>query len=133
MWAKMGRAFRLYLTGSCIYGCNECGSHLTAHGELISTSFRGRTGPAWLFGRVINVNEGQYEDRMMTTGKHTIVDIYCNSCGTNLGWKYESACDGAQKYKEGKFILEKALPTLVETDDHGREHSYPLRAEVDAE
>ncbi|GBE61102.1 zinc binding protein [Babesia ovata] len=75
----------------------------------ISTNFRGRTGNAWLFSRVYNVSEGYVEDRMMTTGQHSIVDIYCNRCGSNLGWKYLEASQESQKYKRGKFILEKRL------------------------
>jgi hypothetical protein len=44
---------------------------------------------------------------MMTTGKHTVADIYCNCCQQLVGWKYESAYEKTQKYKEGKFILER--------------------------
>ena len=29
-------------------------------------------------------------------------DIYCNVCGTDLGWKYEMAFEQSQKYKEGE-------------------------------
>lgn len=29
-------------------------------------------------------------DRQMTTGNHTVRDIYCCKCGANLGWKYVS-------------------------------------------
>ena len=45
-------------------------------------------------------------------GKHTIVDIYCNDCGTNLGWRYQFAVQESQKYKEGKYILERVRPGL---------------------
>lgn len=44
----------------------------------------------------------------MTTGLHTVTDIYCSSCGHNVGWKYIKAYEEDQKYKEGKYILEKA-------------------------
>jgi len=43
----------------------------------------------------------------MTTGVHTIADIYCNFCNQNVGWKYEAAHEKGQKYKEGKYILER--------------------------
>ena len=33
-----------------------------------------------------------------------------------LGWKYEEAFEESQKYKEGKFILEK---TKISRDDEG--------------
>ena len=49
------------------------------------------------------------EDRILITGLHTVADIHCNSCETVLGWKYEHAFEHSQKYKEGKYILEKAL------------------------
>lgn len=31
----------------------------------------------------------------------------CITCNSVLGWKYEVAYEESQKYKEGKFILEK--------------------------
>ena len=36
----------------------------------------------------VNVVEGEPDDRPMTTGNHTVRDIYCCKCGTTLGWKY---------------------------------------------
>lgn len=36
----------------------------------------------------VNVIEGEPDDRPMTTGNHTVRDIYCCKCGTTLGWKY---------------------------------------------
>lgn len=71
------------------------------------------------------------------TGLHTVADIYCTCCNTVLGWKYvsspifqheqfeslhaclaraecvsdwlqEQAFEETQKYKEGKFIIEKS-------------------------
>ncbi|KAH9554185.1 hypothetical protein CY35_08G050800 [Sphagnum magellanicum] len=54
----------------------------------------------------VNVSVGPQEDQMMTTGKHTVADIFCNCCQWIVGWKYESAFEKSQKYKEGKFILE---------------------------
>ena len=35
-------------------------------------------------------------------------DIYCSCCQQVLGWKYLQAFEESQKYKEGKFIIEKA-------------------------
>ena len=42
-----------------------------------------------LFLRV-NVSTGEKEDRMMMTGLHTVVDIFCIGCGSIVGWKYVS-------------------------------------------
>ena len=85
----------------------------------------------------VNVIEGEPNDRQMTTGNHTVRDIYCCKCKTILGWKYVSmpcppappvpsiprsgsrapcnfalqdkAYEQSQKYKEGKYILERNL------------------------
>lgn len=68
----------------------------------------------------------------MTTGLHTVTDIscvkwyaqsaffwrilslkfirhLCRHSGEVLGWRYVKAYETSQKYKEGKYILEKAL------------------------
>uniref|UniRef100_A0ACD6A064 Uncharacterized protein n=2 Tax=Avena sativa TaxID=4498 RepID=A0ACD6A064_AVESA len=55
----------------------------------------------------VNVNTGEKDDRMMTTGMHTVCDIFCVACGSILGWKYLSAFEKDQRYKVGKFILER--------------------------
>jgi hypothetical protein len=41
------------------------------------------------------------------TGLHTVVDVACSQCHEGLGWRYEKAYEQSQKYKEGKFVLEK--------------------------
>jgi hypothetical protein len=45
----------------------------------------------------------------MTTGKHVVRDISCRDCREVVGWKYDRAYEAAEKYKEGKFILEVEL------------------------
>lgn len=50
----------------------------------------------------------------MTTGRHRIASIKCIRCSTTLGWKYIKAYEEQQKYKEGKYILEKNLLKLVQ-------------------
>ena len=46
------------------------------------------------------------ERRLAVT--QVVADIYCNACDTRLGWKYVEAFEESQKYKEGKYIIEKA-------------------------
>lgn len=36
----------------------------------------------------VNVTTGEKEDRLMMTGMHTVVDIFCVGCGSIVGWKY---------------------------------------------
>ncbi|CAD7699577.1 unnamed protein product [Ostreobium quekettii] len=44
----------------------------------------------------------------MTTGMHIVRDAFCTKCMFPVGWKYEEARCKAQKYKEGKYILERS-------------------------
>jgi len=72
-------------------------------------------------------------ERQMTTGLHIVRDVFCLKCKTQVGWKYVSfdrfpdprlcvpltivqdkAYSDQQKYKEGKFILERAMIQDVE-------------------
>jgi hypothetical protein len=106
--ACMGRPFKQYLGGSKIYSCSNCRSHAADHDEIISKAFQGRHGRAYLFNNVVNISVGPQEDRLLMTGRHTVADIYCLECQEVLGWKYEKAYEESQKYKEGKYILEKA-------------------------
>ncbi|CAL5335113.1 unnamed protein product [Camellia sinensis] len=99
---------------------------LTLEQERGYTSFHCKHGKAYLFDKVklksslkrepthgllgsevVNVTFGDKEERMMMTGMHIVVDIFCVGCGSIVGWKYEAAHEKSQKYKEGKFILER--------------------------
>ena len=104
----MGKLNLLYLESDKIYSCAKCNTHLSSKNEIISKEFMGGHGRSYLFNRVININQGILEDREMTTGKHTVCDIYCIYCQAIVGWKYERAYETSEKYKEGKYILERA-------------------------
>ncbi|CAB3387819.1 Hypothetical predicted protein [Cloeon dipterum] len=105
----MVKTFQAYLP-SChrTYSCVHCRAHLANHDELISKSFQGSQGRAYLFNSVVNVGCGPAEERVLLTGLHAVADIYCECCKTTLGWKYEHAFELSQKYKEGKYIIELA-------------------------
>ncbi|GAB5591750.1 hypothetical protein Unana1_06650 [Umbelopsis nana] len=104
----MVKVYQTYLDGTRIYTCTTCHSHLALHEDIISRAFHGRHGPAYLFDNVVNVSLGAKEERMLMTGMHSVADIYCNVCHTTVGWKYVFAFEESQKYKEGKFIVEKS-------------------------
>lgn len=106
---KVMKTFRAYLP-NChrTYSCVHCRAHLANHDELISKSFQGSQGRAYLFNSVVNVGCGPAEERVLLTGLHAVADIFCDCCKTTLGWKYEHAFESSQKYKEGKFIIELA-------------------------
>jgi hypothetical protein len=58
---------------------------------------------------VVNIVEGEPNERNMTTGRHLVRDIECKECHRVVGWKYDKAFEQTEKYKEGKFILEAEL------------------------
>ncbi|KAI8835889.1 Yippee/Mis18 [Chytridium lagenaria] len=91
-----------------VLGCTECKTHLSTQNEILSKQFQGAKGKAYLCHKVFNIIEGRPEDRTMTTGLHTVRDIFCLCCHNVVGWKYDKAFEESQRYKEGKFILEKA-------------------------
>ncbi|KAG9220547.1 hypothetical protein PTI98_006020 [Pleurotus ostreatus] len=41
------------------------------------------------------------------TGVHTVADVFCLGCDDRIGWYYHKASDYSQKYKEGKYLLER--------------------------
>lgn len=103
----MGKTFQVYLSNdNRTYLCVHCRAHLACHEDLISKSFQGSQGRAYLFNKVVNIGTGPAEERYLLTGLHAVADIYCESCKTTLGWKYEQAFESSQKYKEGKYIIE---------------------------
>lgn len=67
-----------------------------------------QNGPAYLVDQVVNISIGTKEERMLLTGIHTVADITCNQCQIKLGWKYLRALEEPQKYKEGKYIVERS-------------------------
>lgn len=106
----------VYLDGPQVYTCGNCRTHLTSHDDIISKSFHGRHGRAYLFDQCVNISTGPAEDRILITGLHTVSDISCKRCRTLVGWTYAKAYENSQKYKEGKFIIEKIHLHLEEND-----------------
>ncbi|EEF35518.1 protein yippee-like [Ricinus communis] len=102
----MGRLFFINLEGN-FYCCKHCRTHFALVRDILSKSFHCKHGKAYLFNNVVNITEGEPEDRMMMTGMHTVADIFCVDCGSIVGWKYLYTHEKSQKYKEGKFILKR--------------------------
>ncbi|XP_038710619.1 protein yippee-like At5g53940 [Tripterygium wilfordii] len=102
----MGRVFLVEVEGRC-YRCRYCDSALAHADDILPRSLNFHQGRAFIFNKVVNVMVGQQEERLMLSGMHTVEDIFCCCCGQLLGWKYVAAHDKHQKYKEGKFVLER--------------------------
>jgi hypothetical protein len=73
-------------------------------------------GRAYLFDQCVNITIGPPEDRRLITGLHSVCDIFCKRCKTLIGWSYTKAYEPSQKYKEGKFIIEKIHLHMEESD-----------------
>ncbi|KAJ0101690.1 hypothetical protein Patl1_04723 [Pistacia atlantica] len=76
----------------------------------------------------VNVTVGTLEERMMLSGMHTVGDVFCCCCGQIVGWKYEAAHEKSQKYKEGKFVLERGR--IVDEIDFSSEVYIDTRPSV---
>eukprot|EP00980_Cylindrotheca_fusiformis_P009137 scaffold1992_cov113-Cylindrotheca_fusiformis.AAC.2 len=106
----------VYLDGPQVYTCAQCRTHLSTHDEIISKSFHGRHGRAYLFDYCVNVDIGPAEERPLITGLHSVCDIFCKRCKNLVGWTYVKAYEASEKYKEGKYILEKINLHMEESD-----------------
>eukprot|EP01117_Protostelium_nocturnum_P011735 TRINITY_DN4278_c0_g1_i3.p1 TRINITY_DN4278_c0_g1~~TRINITY_DN4278_c0_g1_i3.p1 ORF type:complete len:117 (-),score=25.55 TRINITY_DN4278_c0_g1_i3:496-846(-) len=116
----MGRVFKRFLSGDTVWTCSKCNCHLAHSEERLSKAFNGRHGRAFLFNDVVNVFNGEEESRTFSSGKFLVSDIKCVDCCVVVGWKYEEAMDESQKFKVGKFILER---TLISKDNTCSEDS----------
>ncbi|EIW83098.1 yippee-domain-containing protein [Coniophora puteana RWD-64-598 SS2] len=87
--------------------CAQCSAVIALQGELISKAFSGRDGRGFLMHSATNVKLGKKEDRQLLTGVHTVADVLCMGCNERVGWYYHKATDYSQKYKEGKYLLER--------------------------
>ena len=64
-------------------------------------------------------------DRPLTTGLHTVSDLYCSECDTEVGWYYNHAYEQSQKYKEHKFIL---VENKIKQDDQADHTAHPTHS-----
>ncbi|KAK4436203.1 protein yippee-like [Sesamum alatum] len=96
------------ITGHPIYSCRKCRNPIALHDDLLSKSFKAKTGQAYMFGHAMNIVVGAKEDKQLMTGYYTIANIFCSKCGEEMGWTYVRAFDAREKYKEGRYIVEKA-------------------------
>jgi len=113
--AKKENDSMVFVDGPQVYTCSNCRTHLTSHDDIISKSFHGRHGRAYLFDECVNVIKGPEENRRLMTGLHVVSDIHCKRCKKIVGWTYSKAYERSQKYKEGKFVIEKINLHLEES------------------
>ncbi|KAJ2645061.1 hypothetical protein GGF44_000196 [Coemansia sp. RSA 1694] len=120
----MGLVFQEFIEAPAVYSCQRCKAHVARRDDIISRTFQGRLGRAYLTESVVNERLGQVEDRLLMTGVHTVCDLHCRVCGAVIGWKYVRAHDAAQQYKEGRYVLEQSRITVA--DSCPSQSSLPL-------
>lgn len=64
----------------------------------------------------VNVVEGEPNDRLMTTGNHTVRDIYCIKCATTLGWKYVWSFHTITSSRFNDPVVDRIVPTRLRRD-----------------
>lgn len=103
----MGRLFKEYCNSSDFYVCAFCMTHLTDKSDVISNSFRGKLGRAFLLKKIINAIETPSRKAIFTSGEYTVSDLYCRECNQYLGWKYKDTKISTMKGKIDKVLLEE--------------------------
>ncbi|KAK4770257.1 hypothetical protein SAY87_030789 [Trapa incisa] len=93
---------------SPLFSCRNCRNPLALRKDLLSKNFTAKSGSAFFFSDAMNIVYGKKEHRQLMSGSFTIAPIYCSNCGEELGWKYLRADVDKQKFKEGKFVIEKS-------------------------
>ncbi|GKV25552.1 hypothetical protein SLEP1_g34976 [Rubroshorea leprosula] len=99
--------------GNELYSCRTCRNPLAYGEDILSKNFKTKSGAGYLFLYAMNLVVGRKEERQLLTGKFTIADIYCSKCNEYLGWQYLQTNDMRQRFKEGKYVLER-MKLLVE-------------------
>lgn len=91
-----------------ILRCNGCHNQISLNKFVISTNFYGNYGPALFVSDVLNVKLSDDKSfQRMRTGRYVVKTIYCRQCQTNIGWKYLFSEEDGEKYKEGRFVIER--------------------------
>ncbi len=54
---------------------------------------------------------------MLMSGLHTVSDVHCVRCDAIVGWRYDHAHHPSQKYKVGKFVVERTCLTKLAEED----------------
>jgi len=133
-----------YLNGHTSYlRCAHCSTHLCYTSQIISKSFTGQHGRAYLVAgkpdatvlklsrhdttAMANTRTDEPRPRQLVTGMHQVADLECRTCGNVLGWQYVAAEEESEQYKVGKFILEtKCVVKSVCWEEQGEDHTVSV-------
>ncbi|KAL2558765.1 Protein yippee-like [Forsythia ovata] len=71
-------------TGHPLYSCRKCRNPVALGDDLLSKSFKAKSGAAYMFSHAMNIVVGAKEDRELITGHFTIANIFCSKCGEEM-------------------------------------------------
>ncbi|KAJ9097866.1 hypothetical protein QFC20_006089 [Naganishia adeliensis] len=92
------------------FACGACDTPLFQSKDIITTILSGAMGKSFLVRNPTNIGFSSGEKQIrLTTGMHVTRDIECLTCRKPLGWYYVKAFETDQKFKEGAYLIEKAL------------------------
>lgn len=93
-------------TDEILLQCLSCGNPILRADDILSSSYRIMTGPAYLTSSAYNVQlSSESHEAMYTSGQYTVCDVTCARCSARLGIMYTGAADAPNHYKVGKFLM----------------------------
>ena len=82
--------------------------------DVIRNDYQCQSGKALFATNVINIFEGKTTQKHFISGHYTIQDIYCINCFSIVGWKYITAQEEDNKFKEQNFVIEDIKVTIIQ-------------------
>eukprot|EP00440_Ansanella_granifera_P005571 gb/GFBE01006051.1/.p1 GENE.gb/GFBE01006051.1/~~gb/GFBE01006051.1/.p1 ORF type:complete len:551 (+),score=70.55 gb/GFBE01006051.1/:1-1653(+) len=93
-----------------VYHCTRCRSPILRTKDIVSTNYHGARGPAFLVNQLYNtvVDRAPYSAAFVT-GAYSVCDVACAGCSIQLAKKYMDAREPSNRFKIGKFLLERTM------------------------
>lgn len=103
-------------------GLGVCNAPLASMDEVLSTEhcwrpIAGRLEQAWFVNAVDSaVQVGPARDEQLAQGMMVVADLFCNSCGANVGWKFVADQEADNRFQVGRFgLVLSSLRTMPTT------------------
>lgn len=111
--------------------CADCHTPWSNEQRILSNSFQSASGRAYLFSHAVNLYFGRAKLQQMITGVYFVRDLFCKKCHVKVGWVYELAFSGEQRWKEGLVVIEccrfQVEPPIASAPKAWREEGCPLK------
>ena len=81
--------------------------------DIIRNDYQCQSGKALFASNVTNIFEGKTTSKHFISGHYTIKDIYCMKCFAVVGWKYVTAQEEDNKFKEQNYVIEECKVEII--------------------